>query len=202
MLALFFLCAALAALPSHAVVVKIFLDPTCTTPPPTSMGYDNQADEGNGLPPFFPIYADMCHAFVGGATTASAQEANRQYNGMALEKCTSTEIIVNLFSFSGRPQILWGVPRDDCSTEVEQRIALTPGVCTPVTAWSRSAAAPQMYWQVSDSSCDPPAPVFTLSLARTNDIPGFQPCTSFRDPNGPAGSSSENFCLSLPFLLL
>ena len=171
---------------ANAVLVNIFIDANCVTPPPPSTGYGNQAPAGNQLPPSFTIFADMCHAFLGGATDFNSNEVATQYNGMALDKCTSAEVVVNLFSARGRPPIFWGVPRDTCSTAVDQKVALTPGVCTPVSAWSRSSGAPLMYWQISDLSCDPPAPVYTLSLARNQAIPGTQPCTIFSNPSATA----------------
>ena len=161
---------------THAVVVSIFLDASCTTPPPISMGYGSQADTTDGLPPFFTVFADICHASIGGATSGTIDITPR-YNGVALEKCTSDEVVIDLFSRIANP-MSWGAPRATCATEVAERVALVPGVCTPVTAW-RSFAAPQMFWQVSDTRCDPPAPVYTLQLARNSQN---QPCTIFRNP--------------------
>ena len=181
---------------ANAVLVNIFIDANCVTPPPPSTGYGNQAPAGNQLPPSFTIFADMCHAFLGGATDFNSNEVATQYNGMALDKCSSAEVVVNLFSAVGRPPIFWGVPRDTCSTAVDQKVALTPGVCTPVSAWARSSGAPLMYWQISDLSCDPPAPVYTLSLARNQG--GTQPCTAFANPAGNVGGELPAPPLLLP----
>ena len=115
----------------------------------------------------------MCMTFLGGATTINNGMVENSFNGMALEKCTSNELVIDFFSRTGAGSqsfVSWGQPIDTCdSTNIFQTVSIKPGVCQLVSVWSSSAT---MYWRILDSSCDPPAPIYTLSLARAGAFGG------------------------------